>query len=194
MTSPFSNAVVEGLIAELSDRHINLVVEGTGRDASVPEKTAAMLCAKGYAVELMALAVRPEHSLISTLLRFYQMNESGTTPRATALAAHDLVVERLPKNLDTLRSSYNLSRITIWDRDLNQLYNSTVDDILPSEVLMDYWDRPWSAEELQSAREQVEALRAMEQGSKLGQGSAIDELERRIESVGKTQFFGMTIQ
>lgn len=196
MTSPFSNAVVERLIEAFSDRRINLVVEGTGRDASVPERTAALLSAKGYCVELMAIAARPEHSLISTLLRFYQMNEGGTTPRATAISAHDLVVETLPGNLDTLCFSHSISQVTIWDRDLNQLYDSSTDTIMPSTVLCDYWDRPWSADELFNAQEQIAVLRQKERESNLGQGAAIDELAARIAIAEHMQdhAFDMTME
>lgn len=74
-TAAFSATVTEKLIAEMSDRHINLIIEGTGRTVEVPRATARLLASKGYDVELAVLAVRPETSLTSTLLRFYQMNE-----------------------------------------------------------------------------------------------------------------------
>ena len=89
LTGAFSGAVTERLIQRLSEHHLNLVVEGTGRTVEVPRHTAELLTAKGYAVELGVIAARPEVSLCSTLLRFYQMNEGGTIPRSTAVPAHD---------------------------------------------------------------------------------------------------------
>ena len=141
MVSAFSNTVVERMIEEFSNRRFNLVVEGTGRTAEVPRSTAELLSGKGYTVELAVIAARPELSLISTLLRFYQMNERGTIPRATAVSAHDVVVDALPDNLDALWHESKISRITIWDRKQQLLYDSGSDRSAPSVILREYWDR-----------------------------------------------------
>ena len=128
------------------------------------------------------IATRPEISLISTMLRFYQMNESGTIPRATAAAAHDLVVQSLPENLDVLRHISEISRITIWNREQELLFDSKMDRDNPSFVLRGYWRRPWSEEEVQMAQEWIAVLREKELQSHLGQNPAIDEIERRIST------------
>ena len=134
-------------------------------------------------LEMAVIAARPEISLISTLLRFYQMEEHGTIPRATAISAHDSIVAALPGNLDTLVSLPCISRLSIWNRDLQQLFDSNIDTVLPSEVLADYWESPWLPEEIQCARDDIDCLREKERRSQLGQGSAIDELVRRVEAV-----------
>lgn len=180
MTSKFSAAITEGLIARLSDLHLNLVIEGTGRTVEVPQATAEQLTAKGYCVEMAVIAARPEISLISTLLRFYQMNEGGTIPRATALEAHDKVVTALPANLDVLLSLSCFSRMRIWDRDLTLLYDSSADKHFPSEVLHQYWHGAWNADEISSAQALIAMLREKEQASGLGQEAAISEIERRV--------------
>ena len=181
MLSPFSNAVTERLIKVLSGHRLNLIVEGTGRTVEVPKTTAEYLASEGYAVEMAVIAARPEISLISTLLRFYQMKERGTIPRATAISAHDNVVAVLPGNLDELVSLPCISRLSIWNRDLWQLFDSDVDMGLSSEALTGYWDSPWTLDELQCACDDLSILREKEQHFQLGQGSAIDELARRIE-------------
>ena len=183
MLSPFSNAVTERLIKVLSGHRLNLIIEGTGRTVEVPKTTAENLASEGYAVEMAVIAARPEISLISTLLRFYQMEESGTIPRATAISAHDNVVSVLPGNLDVLVSLPCISRLSIWDRDLQQLFDSDVDMGLPSEALTGHWNRPWTSEVIQRAFHDIDDLREKEQRHQLGQGSAIDELARRIETV-----------
>ena len=185
MTAGFSAAVTEHLIHELSELRMNLVIEGTGRTVDVPKRTAEQLVPKGYTVELAASAARPEVSLTSTLLRFYQMNEGGTIPRATAIDAHDKVVAALPGNLDALLALPCISRITSWDRELICLFDSTSDTVLPSEPLLQYWHRPWSSDELQAERDAINLLREKEQDSQLGQGCSIDELERRIDAVNQ---------
>ena len=141
------------------------------------------MVSKDYTVEMAVLAVRPEVSLTSTLLRFYQMNEGGTIPRATAIGAHDIVVHALPGNLDILCAEPNISRLTIWDRELQCLFDSARDVISPSEVLTRFWASPWSDDELQNVQAAISYLRQMEANSHLGQDDAIDELERRVNSI-----------
>lgn len=192
MLSPFSNAVTERLIKVLSDHRLNLIIEGTGRTVEVPKTTAEHLASEGYAVEMAVIAARPEISLISTLLRFYQMKERGTIPRATAISAHDNVVAVLPGNLDELVSLPCISRLSIWDRELQQLFDSNVDIGLPSEALIGYWDSPWTLDELRCACDDVGMLREKERHFQLGQDAAIDELSRRLEAIlPETPAFGM---
>lgn len=182
MTSAFSSAVTEGLIGQLSDAGRNLVIEGTGRTVEVPQSTAGLLTGKGYRVEIAVIAARPEVSLASTLLRFYQMNEGGTIPRSTALEAHDGIVRVLPENLDVLRTLSCISRVRIWDRELTLLYDSSDRQELPSAVLRRFWNRPWTAEELSGVRNDLATLRQKEQESGLSQRESLDALERRIAS------------
>lgn len=195
MTAKFSGTVTERLIDAFSDHHYNLIIEGTGRTADVPRNTAKLLASKGYTVEMAVLAVRPEVSLTSTLLRFYQMNEGGTIPRATAIGAHDIVVQALPENLDILCAEPNIARLTIWDRELHCLFDSARDMISPSGVLTQFWNSPWTEDELQKVQDAISYLRQMEVNSHLGQGDAIDELEQRLNSVQQTNDieFGMNM-
>lgn len=190
MTAKFSGTVTERLIDAFSDHHYNLIIEGTGRTADVPRNTAKLLASKGYTVEMAVLAVRPEVSLTSTLLRFYQMNEGGTIPRATAIGAHDIVVQALPENLDILCAEPNIARLTIWDRELHCLFDSARDMISPSGVLTQFWNSPWTEDELQKVQDAISYLRQMEVNSHLGQGDAIDELEQRLNSVQQTNDIG----
>lgn len=183
LTGAFSSAVTERLIQRLSDHHLNLVVEGTGRTVDVPKRTAELLTGKGYAVELGVIAARPEVSLCSTLLRFYQMNEGGTIPRSTAVPAHDEIVAALPENLDVLTTLDCISRLRIWDRDLNLLHDSADCTGEPSGALLGYWSRPWTAVELDGVWEQVRHLRMQEAKHSLGQGAVVEELAQRLGTV-----------
>lgn len=184
MMSPFSNRVTERLIDEFSNRGVNMVIEGTGRTVEVPRSTAELLTRKGYTAEMAVIAVRPEISLISTLRRFYQMNERGTIPRATAISAHDAIVDVLPGNLDRLNSLPSIVRLSIWDREMCPLFDSRSDvGILPSEVLRGYWNSSWTMEELQQAKKDIGNLREQEDQNRLGQSAAIDELAQRIDAV-----------
>lgn len=195
LTSGFSSAVTECLIREMSELKINLIIEGTGRTTEVPHRTAELLAGKGYRVELAVIATRPEHSLCSTLLRFYEMNEGGTIPRATAIDAHDHVVSVLPDNLDILHADPAIARIGIWDRTPEKIYDSIEMGINPSVVLLQHWNRPWSEEELQRVTALILLLRQKEAVTQLGQTAAIDQLERRVQEAvqGQGPSFTMTM-
>jgi len=186
MTSKFSSAITNRLIVEYAELHMNLIIEGTGRTVKVPLETAALLHAKGYSVEIAVISTRPEMSLASTLIRFYQMNELGTIPRATAIEAHDATVAALPDNLDALAESKRFSRITIWNREQKLVWDSAQMTECPSRALKDNWMRPWSADEIESLARQIQALRRQEELLHLNQGAAISELERRTKSVRNT--------
>ena len=183
MTAEFSSAVTNRLINSFSDSLLNMVIEGTGRTATVPLKTAELLSAKGYSVEIAVIATRPEMSLASTLVRFNQMNERGTIPRATAIEAHDITVSALPNNLDILADAPNISRITIWNRDQQLVYDSSQNVEYPSDALMDYWTKPWDSSELDYIKEQIELLWEQEATNNLNQANTIRELERRVELI-----------
>lgn len=180
MISPFSNEVANRLIDAYSDMRFNLIIEGTGRTVEVPKSTAEKLTAKGYAVEMAVIAARPVVSLISTLLRFYDMNKGGTIPRSTAVEAHDNVVKALPANLDTLVNVPEIQRLMIWDREQNCVYDSSSDERLPSKALTGYWNAEWSKAEINAASKDISRLEAMEEQYCLGQTSVIDELRRRF--------------
>lgn len=147
MTAAFSSEITEALIQRMSDCRYNLIIEGTGRTASVPLETARILKRKGYKVELAALCVRPIFSLASTILRFYSMKRMGTIPRATALDAHDNVVDVLPRNLDIIVRSENIDNLSIWDRKEEILYSSRCNSELPSQIMKENWNAVWDSEE-----------------------------------------------
>lgn len=196
LTTAFSSVVTERLIDALSNRRINLIIEGTGRTVDVPSETARLLKEKGYQVELAAMAVRPELSLLSTLLRFYEMADRGTLPRPTAIEAHDHVVSVLPENLDILNADTSISRLTIWTRDLKQIFDSFESTLNPGAALSQYWNRPWYEAEIQAAEEQIALLREKELEYHLGQDSAVEEVERRIMKaplLQEQESFGMTM-
>lgn len=179
-TSAFSGSVTRSVIDRLSNAQLDLVIEGTGRTVDVPRSTAELLCSKGYSVELAVMAVRPAQSLASTLLRYHAMAESGTTPRATPLAAHEIKVSALPGNLDRLVELPCISRVTLWDRELRQLYDSAASTEQPSEALTRFWNRPLSDGEREIIMSQITQLRRAERENGADFHSALDELERKV--------------
>ena len=70
---------------------------------------------------------------------------------------------------------------TIWDRTPTKIYDSCGTAECPSEVLRQYWNRPWSGEELQDMQRSILRLRHKEEACQLKQSPSIDELERRVQ-------------
>ena len=68
----------------------------------MPISTAHKLKAKGYRTELCVMAVKPEISYESTILRYENAIAFGEIPRATSKAHHDMVVDRIADNLDVI--------------------------------------------------------------------------------------------
>lgn len=143
-TQPFINAVTERLIDELSTEKYNLIVEGTLRTAEVPLKTAKELKEKGYRTELCVMAVKPEISYESTILRYENAIAFGETPRSTSKAHHDMVVERIADNLDTIYDSGVFDCIKIYTRDKGCIYSSDTSALKPSVVEKRILSGEWS--------------------------------------------------
>lgn len=74
-----------------------------------------------------------------------------------------------------------ISGITIWDRTPTKIYDSCGTAECPSEVLRQYWNRPWPDEELQDMQRSILRLRLKEEACQLKQSPSIDELERRVQ-------------
>lgn len=135
-TQPFVNAMVEGLIEQLSSRKYSMVIEGTLRDPNVPLKTCKLLKSKGYDVEMHVMAVSKEQSWKGTIDRYNEMKRNGQTARATPKDKHDAVVETLPGNISTLYKSKQFARIALYTRAGECIYDSTkTPNIDPKETL-----------------------------------------------------------
>ena len=162
-TQPFINAVTERLIDELSTEKYNLIVEGTLRTAEVPLKTAKELKEKGYRTELCVMAVKPEISYESTILRYENAIEAGETPRATSKEHHDIVVDRIVANLDTIHQSGFFDCISIYTRDKGCIYSSDISDKKPSDVEKSILFGQWSVYEKNNLRDIVQQIRMLKQ-------------------------------
>ncbi|MDD6488320.1 MAG: zeta toxin family protein [Clostridia bacterium] len=162
-TQPFVNAVTEKLIQELSNEKYNLIVEGTLRTAAVPMKTAKELKEKGYSVELCVMAVKPEISFESTVLRYENALSMGEIPRATSKEHHDLVVGNITDNLDVIYDSNIFDCIKIFTRDKGCIYSSDMSDKKPSEIEKNILFGKWSDYEKENLLEIIQSIRALKQ-------------------------------
>ena len=162
-TQPFINAVTERLIDELSTEKYNLIVEGILRTAEVPMKTAKELKERGYRTELCVMAVKPEISYESTILRYENAILLGEVPRATSKAHHDMVVERISENLDTIYESGIFDCIRIYTRDNGCIYSSDASTQIPSEIEKEVLFGEWSEYEKESLLSITQQIRKLKQ-------------------------------
>lgn len=157
----FSGAMAERLIDMASQAKYNLIIEGTLRTTDVPLRTCQMLKDRSYTVDLDCMAVRPEISYVSTLYRYERMRECGTTPRATAKAAHDQTVQALPSNLNTLFGTRLFDSIRLHLRDGLCFYDSTIDSGPPAEALLRVHTGHWLMEETQQLLDLLDSTEAL---------------------------------
>lgn len=162
-TQPFINAVTEKLLEDLSNEKYNLIVEGTLRTAEVPISTAQSLKDKGYRTELCVMAVKPEISYESTILRYENAIAYEETPRATSKEHHDMVVDRIVTNLDTIHQSGAFDCISIYTRDKGCIYSSDISDKKPSDVEKSVLFGEWSVYEKNNLLDIVQQIRMLKQ-------------------------------
>lgn len=152
ITKKFSGEITENLIEKLSDKKINLIIEGTLRTTEVPEKTRNLLSNKQYQVELNVIVVKPEISWLRTIKRFQEMKNEGSIPRLTAKEHHDKVVKNLSNNLKEIYQSKKFSEIKLYqlkDGNFKVLYSmQKTPDIDPSIILNKEFKRKYTKKEI----------------------------------------------
>lgn len=162
-TAPWAGKMTEALIDELSRRGYNLIIEGTLRTYDVPMKTATLLKERGYNVSLALMAVKPEISLVSCLIRYESMRIAGTIPRATDPAHHQKIIQEIVGNLQHLESTGVFDAVRLFSRAKQCLYPVKDDARTASEALRDVLFGEWTPEEThhyENLQKQLEELKA----------------------------------
>ena len=122
ITQSFANNITNAMIEKLSDEGYNLVIEGTCRRADVPLKTCGDLKEKGYRVEMAIMCADKEEAWQSTLDRAEKMRELGLTPREVPKEKYQETIIALPGNVSILYQSGAFDDITLFNRQLEELY------------------------------------------------------------------------
>ena len=152
ITKKFSVISPENLIEKLSDKKINLIIEGTLRTTEVPEKTRNLLSNKQYQVELDVIVVKPEISWLRTIKRFQEMENEGSIPRLTAKEHHDKVVKNLSNNLKEIFQSRKFSEIKLYQQEktgFKVIYSmQKTPDVDPSIILDKEFKRKYTKKEI----------------------------------------------
>lgn len=148
-TQAFAGKMVEALVEELSKRHYNLLIEGTLRTVDVPKKTANLLSSRGYDLTLAVLAVKPELSFISTLIRYEeQYYKDSSTARFTPRSHHDGIVKSIVENLRVLENYRCFNSIEVYMRDERCVYPQSCNaDLSVADVMNKILFGKWSLSE-----------------------------------------------
>ena len=158
-TQEWASRMTEKLIDTLSKENYNLIIEGTLRTAELPLKEANRFKKLGYEIEANIIVVKPEKSRLGTLMRYEEMLKLGKIPRMTPKEHHDLVVNNITNNLETLYSSKAFDNIKLFDRDNNLLYNyKESSNINPKAILEKEFYREWKIDEIKEFKENWENL------------------------------------
>lgn len=116
-TASFSGEMTERVIAKALSEGYNISVEGTFRTTEVPMKTLDQMRSHGYTTAVYIQTTPAEVSWQSTIERYEEMKALGEMPRYTDKAHHDLVVDLLPKNADTVYLSGKADHFRVYNRD-----------------------------------------------------------------------------
>lgn len=116
-TAPASAAWVEACLEHARVERFHTLVEGTFRRPEVTLGTVREFRAAGYRTHLVAVAVPPWESRLSTLERFVVDHAAGRAARWTPLAAHDAGVRGTRATLRAAAEVPELvDRVTVMNR------------------------------------------------------------------------------
>ncbi|MEQ1513929.1 MAG: zeta toxin family protein [Lysobacteraceae bacterium] len=126
--------LASGLRDEGIKRHVNLVIDGSMSDAGNSARTIEALQKKGYEVEVRAISSHWLESELGIDQRFTGQIDRIGVARDVKMSFHNDVYNGLPGNLDKVAERTGV-QVRIYDRDLNELYDSRRDVGSSSEVL-----------------------------------------------------------
>lgn len=116
VTAPASAAWVELALEHARRYRFNVLVEGTFRRPDVTLGTARRFHDDGYRTHLVAVAVPPYESRLSSIARFQLDHAAGRAARWTDPAAHDAGVRGTPLTLAAAAKSDAVDRISVVNR------------------------------------------------------------------------------
>lgn len=130
------------LVSDARVARRNVVIDGTLKSPDKAEALCRAFKEAGYRVEVRAMAVRHEDSVLGVYQRFEARKEKGENGRWVDLEVHDSAYEGLPSSIDRLNRSDYVDKIEIYGRSpsrekgVQQLYSAPPRSGDPVEVLL----------------------------------------------------------
>jgi predicted ABC-type ATPase len=116
------------------DKRVNLVIDGSMSDADNSIRTIRALQKKGYEVEVRAISTHWLESELGVDRRFARDLDRLGVARDVDMGFHNRVHNDLPGNIDKVAEATGV-QVRIYDREINELYDSRRDAGSPGEVL-----------------------------------------------------------
>jgi predicted ABC-type ATPase len=101
----------------------NIIFEGTMRQQKPIMDTISRLIQSGYTVEILAMAVKKEHSELGIMQRYERQKQIVGAGRWTPPSAHDAAYINMPDTLSQIESSLPVDRVRVFTRSLECLYD-----------------------------------------------------------------------
>lgn len=133
-TGEFASYITEKAINRASNEQYHLIIEGTFRTSETPLRTLNDLQNKGYRTSVAIMTIPAEISWASVNERYEKqlaVNEEG---RMTPRSHHDLVVDKLADNANTVFQEGNLEEFLVFNRD-QKLFDSNIHRGLPGNLI-----------------------------------------------------------
>ena len=111
-----SGRLVEKAIADAAQRGVNVMVEGTMRNAETVAATLQQFREAGYTTDARALAVSPEMSALGIMQRYAAQKEARGVGRMTAPEAHQNALRGMLDTLDRIQDNRLADSLTIYRR------------------------------------------------------------------------------
>ncbi|EGO8359762.1 zeta toxin [Escherichia coli] len=130
-TAKFSGETVECAIERAIASKLNIVVEGTFRNAATPLQTLKKLKEAGYRTEVMIKTTSSALSWESTNERYNKDKEAGNIARKVDKNHHDIVTDLLAENASKVFASNLADKFSVYSRE-KMIFSSqaaTNDDI-----------------------------------------------------------------
>ena len=108
---------VEKAIAEAKERRVNVVIEGTMRNADKVAATMLNLREAGYLIDARVLAVPYRLSEQGIMLRYERQKADRGSGRMTTPEAHQAGYEGMLRTIDQIETQKMADRLTIYRRD-----------------------------------------------------------------------------
>lgn len=163
VTATLSGPLVARCLDEALDNRYSVLLEGTFRDSHMVLGTVQRFSEAGYAVDVAAVATRPEVSRLSAEKRY--LDAGPDQARWTPPTAHDASYEAMPETLARLEEDPRVDTVSVFTRNDEVYFNERTDsgewahEPESVDVLRTEQSRPLTPEQSQEWLEDFEDVR-----------------------------------
>lgn len=188
---------VEKAIADASENHYSVLIEGTYRNSDVVASTMQRFRDAGYAVDARALAVNERFSMQGIVERYETQRADRGSGRMTTPEAHHAAYEGMPSTIERIQREKLADRLTIYRRGGDVVYANQLQGWkwksppLGRQALEQERSRPLTSDErveFFQAADRIDAfLNAPGRGASLASLQAAAQLRQTVEPLNSAR-------